>query len=253
MRMGSRQGVTYAPSGVYSMVGAAAMLAGFKQMCLAVCVFIVACANDIDMYPPLMLCVVVSLVLNRSINTRGFDEEQILRKGIDFLPHDMPACMNEETAADLLDPVPEGGEATLYENATLEEVCEVLERCEDAPEIAVVEGTGIGFARREALEAAVDALRKKDASEYQEVLVQRLVERPPYIVLEEMSAPRVYTLFAKSGARVVVVVDENGNYKGRITRHGLILGTRRREQAEDAGEPIQRQTSGALDITSDTP
>jgi len=66
--------------------------------------FIVAAANDLDLIPPLMLSVVISLLLNRLINDKGFDEEQILRKGIPFLPAEPPGAMEEVTAAELCDP-----------------------------------------------------------------------------------------------------------------------------------------------------
>jgi len=48
--------------------------------------------------------VVISLLLNRLINDRGFDEEQILRKGVPFLPAEHPEEMEEVTAFDLCDP-----------------------------------------------------------------------------------------------------------------------------------------------------
>lgn len=258
VRNKASQQYVYAPSGVYAMVGAAAMLAGFKQMSMAVCVFIVACANDIDMYPPLMLCVVISLVLNRSINKMGFDEAQILNKKIDFLPHDVPDSMLEETADHILDAIPDGGEATLNENATLIEVEQELERHPDSYEFAIVESNHFGFARRDHLQTAVDVMRESGADDGECVFVQRLAEKPPYIVLEDMAAPRIYTLFAKSGARVVCVVDENGKYKGRITRSGLIAEARRREEEETESAEVaeevmspkspgpRRQSSGGI-------
>ena len=47
------------------------MLCGFKQMAVAVVVFITGCANDPNLIPPLMLSVTISLALNQLFNERG--------------------------------------------------------------------------------------------------------------------------------------------------------------------------------------
>ena len=78
------------------MVGSASMLAGFKQMAVAVVVFITGAANDLGLIPPLMLAVTLSLMINKRINERGFDEEQILRKAIPFLPAPRPVKGSSE-------------------------------------------------------------------------------------------------------------------------------------------------------------
>ena len=81
-------------SGVYAMVGSASMLAGFKQMAVAVVVFITGqiglalrdvdiallnggAANDLGLIPPLMLA---------ARSSESLRHPQTLRRGV----HDMP-------------------------------------------------------------------------------------------------------------------------------------------------------------------
>lgn len=64
-----------AVSGVYAMIGSAAMLCGFKRMSMAVVVFVATAANDFNLVPPLMLSVVVSLILSkRGLGSGGSGE-----------------------------------------------------------------------------------------------------------------------------------------------------------------------------------
>ncbi|CAK0797764.1 unnamed protein product [Prorocentrum cordatum] len=169
----------YALSGVYAMVGSAAMLSGFKQMAVAVIVFISGCANDPSLVPPLMVSVTVALLINQMINTKSFDEEQILSKGIPFLPAELPALLEDEDmhiqALDLCTH-PLGfelpGPARLPPEASVRVVEEAL-ACEvdDFPVI----GPGdrcIGFATRARLEAAM-ASHLQDTQVTQSVRPQR--------------------------------------------------------------------------------
>merc|ERR1719436_2023521 len=98
-----------ARTGIYAMVGSAAMLCGFKQMAVAVVVFITGCVNDPNLIPPLMLSITISLLLNQSFSERGFDEEQILRKNIPFLNPEPPLVLDSCIAVDLLDKLPQEG------------------------------------------------------------------------------------------------------------------------------------------------
>ncbi|CAE7644999.1 unnamed protein product [Symbiodinium microadriaticum] len=50
-----------------------------------------------------------------------------------------------------------------------------------------------------------------------------------------MPGPRLYTLFAKAGAKAACVISERGEFKGMISRKGLIETTRRYEEASDEG------------------
>jgi len=63
--------------------------------------------------------------------------------------------------------------------------------------------------------------------------VSRLAEHSPYTILEDMPAPRLYALFSKAGARAACVVSETGEFRGMISRAGLIAATRRFEEDND--------------------
>lgn len=263
-----------AVSGVYAMVGSAAMLCGFKQMAVAVVVFITGCANDPNLIPPLMLSVTISLALNQLFNERGFDEEQILRKQIPFLMAEPPRAMEKRLAADLRDHLPE--QASLPPEATLKQVQEALSQ-EEVHDFPVL-GKGkfcIGFTTRARLEAAVQAMQESPHSgepalprkltiesveeDDDELLgravaeglgressigglsmlaVARLAEQSPYTILEDMPALRLYNLFAKAGVRVASVITEAGEFRGMITRAGLIATTQRFEMGvyDDVGD-----------------
>lgn len=260
-----------AVSGVYAMVGSASMLAGFKQMAVAVVVFITGAANDLGLVVPLMLAVTISLLLNKLINERGFDEEQILRKAIAYLPAEPPRSMDRTVALELCDDLPP--EAVLAAEVDFRTIQAALQQDKvDCFPVLKEGGHCIGFTTRARLQAAaevwqasgfMDASDRGAASSLKEAVsdgggeqmgklvsaavaressftgtvlpVKRLTERHPYTILEEMPGPRLYTLFAKAGAKAACVISERGEFKGMISRKGLIETTRRYEEASDEG------------------
>jgi H+/Cl- antiporter ClcA len=258
-----------AVTGVYAMVGAASMLCGFKQMAVAVVVFITGCANDPSLIPPLMLSVTVSLVLNQLINERGFDEEQILRKNIPYLLNEMPQAMEGTVAKDLIDQYPPEvvlrEEEATYENIRAALDNEQAKEVADFPVLRSKSNICMGFATRARLQAALDALEAREEQRVQQpgmivlrsnseaeeegeeiegrkysgelgrraslqsLPVTSLAEPCPHTVLENMPASRVYDLFAKAGVRAASVVTEVGEFRGMISRTGLIATARRVE------------------------
>lgn len=249
-----------AASGVYAMVGSAAMLCGFKQMAVAVVVFISGCANDLNLVPPLMLSVTVSLLLNKVINERSFDEEQILRKGIPFLMAEPPAAIENCLASQLVDTIPDA--AVLPPEGSVQCVREALRVLEVSDFPVLRDRFCVGFTTRARLQAALqsheasltsatgvpDDQAQDNSEEHVTQMISnvigrasgrdgmallpisRLAERPPYTVLEDMPVPRLYALFAKAGARAVAVVSANGEFRGMITRAGLINAARQQHK-----------------------
>jgi len=265
-----------AVSGVYAMVGSAAMLCGFKRMSMAVVVFVATAANDFNLVPPLMLSVVVSLILSKLFLSRGYDEEQLIRRKVAFLEPEPPHAMDRLQAVDLYDNLP--AQAKLTEEASASDVAKALKT--DVTDFPVLKSGGVcmGFTTRERLEAALTACAKRGQQEAQQgaqggdtpgggligarsaegaqqsdegvferlisdsivssfgvlpagakLPVGRLVDPVPYTILEEMPAPRLYALFAKAGVNTACVVSETGEFKGMISRKGLIHHTRRLE------------------------
>jgi len=277
-----------AASGIYAMIGSAAMLCGFKQMCVAVVVFISGCANDLNLVPPLMVSITVALLLNREINERGFDEEQILRKRVPFLPGEAPRALDGLSAKDLADGSPSLAE--LPQEAAIGQVRQVLQaqELEDLHVFPVVselsEGTKtcIGFTTRDRLQAAVEAAESPDSpvgamlgyagvddSEEVDTLLRRayvarsfsldsltlhltrLADRNPYTLLEDMPATRAYALFAKVGVGAACLISPSGEYRGMISKSGLIKTTRRIEEDAElleslGGVAVQEQGSFSL-------
>jgi len=261
-----------AVSGVYAMVGSAAMLCGFKQMSLAVVIFIAGCANDFELMPPLMVSVTVALLLNKAINERGFDEEQIIKKNIPFLLPEQPRVLDDTIAMDLLDNLTR--EATLGPTATVEAIKQALALNKDFSDFPVVrDGICIGYTTRERMEEAFRARAQSSSSgsgaaptsphrlsaagdldelsrlvcgavgressldSLDAVLpVSRLTDMSPYTLLHSMPAPRLYALFSLAGVRVACVVGENGEYRGTISRKGLIETVRRIEAEAEKEE-----------------
>jgi len=268
-----------AVSGVYAMVGSAAMLCGFKQMAVAVVVFITGCANDPNLIPPLMLSITVSLALNQYFNERGFDEEQILRKNIPFLHPEPPRAMDRAVAADVTDKLPE--RAVLPPEAPLRLVRDALGQSEVSDFPVLRDGrVCIGFTTRARLEAAMgsmeagahlwEALDEGDGDEplgrtYSASMgrqsslhslpggaptllpVARLAERSPYTILEDMPASRLYALFSKAGVRAACVVSETGEFRGMISRAGLISATRRAQEQESEGQLEEEEELGEIE------
>jgi len=153
-----------AVSGVYAMVGSAAMLCGFKRMSLAVVVFVATAANDFNLVPPLMLSVVVSVSCAEFLLHRGYDEEQLIRRKVAFLEPQTPNCLDKKKASELCDILPP--EATLHVEATAAEVSKALKTDVSDFPVVKVGGICVGFTTRERLEAALEACAKRGQMEH---------------------------------------------------------------------------------------
>eukprot|EP00927_Polykrikos_kofoidii_P038137 TRINITY_DN32415_c0_g1_i1.p1 TRINITY_DN32415_c0_g1~~TRINITY_DN32415_c0_g1_i1.p1 ORF type:complete len:733 (+),score=109.15 TRINITY_DN32415_c0_g1_i1:239-2200(+) len=226
-----------AASGVYAMAGSAAMLCGFKQISMSVVTFIVEAGYDLSLTGPVMMSVVVSLLVNRLFIRRGFDEEQIARKKVPFLPAELPKSMEQVVALDLCDLLPRG--ALLAPEVRVNDVRYALHQAEmyDFP---IVEGTTcLGFTTRQRLEAALTA---RSFAGNSTLPVTKFMDPVPYTVLENTKAQSFYMLFSKGGSRVVAVTSETGVFRGMISRRHLISATRDCEEHE-----MQTSKSGYQD------
>jgi len=124
--------------------------------------------------------VTASLLLNRAINPKSFDEEQILRKGIPFLPGEPPEGMDVVQALELVDDLPEA--AVLPPEAKLSRVHLALQ-AEPAtnlfPVVKVVRTSMLhkqeqhqvclGYTTRDRLLAAVEAVSSREGQTVTEV------------------------------------------------------------------------------------
>jgi len=259
-------GIVRTASGVYAVVGSAAMLCGFKQMTLASVLIVVECINDLRLAPVVMLGVAVSMTVNWQMNERGHDEEQIIRKNLPFLEGEAPHELDSEAALGICDPLPE--ETILPPEASIVAVKRALLETQ-VLWFPIRDGPGspcIGILGRARLEAAMSAACGSDAArgsgrgpiegiepaeenpfeekfdvegESYPDLFRRIVpgvdtlplhcimDPTPFTVVEDMPAPRLYALFTKVGERCVLVTSIRGELRGVISREGLVAATRR--------------------------
>jgi len=240
-----------AASGVYAMVGSAAMLCGFKQISMAVVVFIVEAGCDLSLGPPLMLSITISLILNQVFLHRGFDEEQIARKSIPFLPAEPPVGMEHQLARDILDFLPTA--AILPVEASPMAVQNALDQEEILHFPVLRDGkTCVGFTTRARLEAVMNPIITEEHLEAlasqntqlsvefpglhtnrKELSIGAVADTVPYMILEDAPILRFYGLFAKCGAAVACVVTDTGEFRGMISRTALIGAARRAEEGPE--------------------
>jgi len=145
-------------SGVYAVVGASAMLCGFKQMAAAVVLIVVQCINDFDITPVVMLSVTVALAVNRYMNERGHDEEQIERKKLPYLEPEVPESLDNCIAKDLMENLP--AEVKLPPHAHVSLVRKAIEVAEQdgRTDFPVLDGNScVGIVTKHHLEAALKA------------------------------------------------------------------------------------------------
>eukprot|EP00928_Gymnodinium_smaydae_P024392 TRINITY_DN19747_c0_g1_i1.p1 TRINITY_DN19747_c0_g1~~TRINITY_DN19747_c0_g1_i1.p1 ORF type:complete len:942 (+),score=192.42 TRINITY_DN19747_c0_g1_i1:176-3001(+) len=150
-----------AKPGVYAMMGSAAMLCGFKRMSLAVVVFIVDCGNDLTLIPPCLLVVTISLVLNRALIDNNFDEEQMVRKGVPYLPPEPPGSLDGHLALDLIDT--SGPRLPLRAPSRLLRAATEGARGNDVLPVVRRDGVCVGFTTCVRLQAALMALESERA------------------------------------------------------------------------------------------
>merc|ERR1712151_1419522 len=110
-----------------------------------------------------MLVVYTSLFLNRIFLKSGYDEEQMLRKGIPFLEPEPHTTLYGHVASELLDCVPVT--ASLPPETTVKIVKSFFERF-DVLDIPIVQDDGIciGFADRVDLQSALSAIAHRTST-----------------------------------------------------------------------------------------
>lgn len=256
--------------GVYAVVGASAMLCGFKQMAVAVVLIVVQCVNDFNMTPIVMLSVSVALKVNRAVNERGHDEEQIERKKLPYLEPDMPRSLDSSIARDLMEDLPSEAKLAPWSTARRVELALALTETLGTMDFPVLEDDRcIGTITRAHLSATLKAHhelrpakcanpfmprgdsigRLEDRSKHRrseslimnrvssgfhltpvncEMLpLDKIMDPTPFTIGEDMPAPRFYALFARAGETAAAVVSRDGEFRGMLTRQGIIDAMRR--------------------------
>eukprot|EP00928_Gymnodinium_smaydae_P029450 TRINITY_DN22179_c0_g8_i2.p1 TRINITY_DN22179_c0_g8~~TRINITY_DN22179_c0_g8_i2.p1 ORF type:complete len:705 (+),score=118.46 TRINITY_DN22179_c0_g8_i2:280-2394(+) len=214
---------------IYSVVGCAAMLCGFKQMTATVVIICIQCVQNLDVAPIVMLSVSVSMAVNRIINEHGHDEMQIKSKKLPFLDAEVPAHLSKQTAADLCS-----------EDVVRLQRCDTVENSKlalksQATDFPVLEDEKcVGVISREHLQAAVQARHEAFSTPFSSahdlmqiadphfVPVFRFMDAMPFHLEESMLVDRFWKLFSKGGEVVACVKAETGDFLGLVTRKGLL-------------------------------
>jgi len=222
--------VEFAVPGVYAMIGAAAMLSGFKQISMGVVVFIVEAANNLSLTPPLMLSVSLSLLINKRLLKSGFDEEQIARKNLDFLHAEPPPGLGRYTAACIMESptmaIPRRATSDMARRLVLD--CEHSNASDELDQIFPVLENGAngirichGFTTGKRLQRALDLAEEVGELGFERE-PDRWIDYLAYTIPDRTPATKFYSLFSKLRAEVVCVVDDRGDFQGMITRSQVI-------------------------------
>jgi len=266
-----------AAPGVYSMAGAAAMLGGFTHMTLAITALLVEASKDLSLIPMLMLSISISHLVSTNISHHGYDEVLIHKKGVPFLEAELPHELEQgQLAIDLMDEYPD--EAILPAEAPLEIVEQALAADVDVFPVVDQEGICLGTVSRSRLAAAVHAHKPADTKQVQvddavdkdvevAVVITQLARRPsltnngvkipahrlmdscPFTILEDMPAPRFYSMFALGSVEHAAVISQRGEFRGVMTRRNLISVSGHSHAKEipmkRSSSPTRRSASGS--------
>ncbi|CAK8989472.1 unnamed protein product [Durusdinium trenchii] len=183
----------FAPQGIYSMIGAAAMLSGFKQMTIAPVMFIVTAANNVDIAAPLMMAVSISLFISHMVACQdAWDEEQLIRKKLPYLPPEFCKELRHFSACDLMDELPAAA-CQLKPFALTSQIDEALMCC-SAPWFPMLDGPRcVSLLPRSGLEKQ----RRKHLGT-DSIHVGAVAQRTGIQILEGTSAASLYPLFAQA-------------------------------------------------------
>jgi len=165
---GGHLGLINTVSGIYAVVGSAAMLCGFKQMTLAVVLIVVECVNNLTLGPVVMLGVAVSMSVTWLINERGHDEEQIFRKKLPLLEGESPHSLDDCVAGSLCDVLPDA--AVLTPSCHIDKVKEALKlkAVLHFPVVNEESRSCVGIISRAHLEAVVESVTPSQLSSQRE-------------------------------------------------------------------------------------
>ncbi|CAK9102137.1 Chloride channel protein B [Durusdinium trenchii] len=221
----------FAPQGIYSMIGAAAMLSGFKQMTIAPVMFIVTAANNVDIAAPLMMAVSISLFISHMVACQdAWDEEQLIRKKLPYLPPEFCKELRHFSACDLMDELPAAA-CQLKPFALTSQIDEALMCC-SAPWFPMLDGPRCAsLLPRSGLEKQ----RRKHLGT-DSIHVGAVAQRTGIQILEGTSAASLYPLFAQAHLQAACVVTADGTFAGIVSRAGLAAKATEVELVAEKGD-----------------
>lgn len=252
---------TFADSGTYALIGAAAVLGGMARMTISLTVILLEATGDMQYVLPLMLTLMAARFTGNVFN-EGLYDIHIKLKNIPFMEPDVPpiAERNEIVAGQVMStevkclrPVERAGVVhdllracshgtfpivdtvsggTLYGTASRYMLCTLLQR--KAFGAADVNGEHLGPRRLsplvqwETIERAypryptLEDIRLRESDRNCWLDLRPYANTAPYTVNETASIQRTYRLFRTLGLRFLCVVNHNNQVVGIITRKDLL-------------------------------
>ncbi|KAG6393136.1 hypothetical protein SASPL_147371 [Salvia splendens] len=243
--------------GTYALLGAASFLGGSMRMTVSLCVIMVEISNNLKFLPLIMLVLLISKAVGDAFN-EGLYEEQARLRGIPLLESRPKYQMRNMTAKEA-----SGNQQVVYFPRVVK-VVDVLSilRSNNHNGFPVIDHTRSGetlviglILRRHNLTEFVKPVSSKGISIDDIHLTPDDLEMyidlvpffnpSPYVVPEDMSLTKVYTLFRQLGLRHVLVVPRASRVIGMITRKDLLI-----EDHEDT-TTIELQSTSVRDHQND--
>ncbi|KAG6394942.1 hypothetical protein SASPL_145533 [Salvia splendens] len=243
--------------GTYALLGAASFLGGSMRMTVSLCVIMVEISNNLKFLPLIMLVLLISKAVGDAFN-EGLYEEQARLRGIPLLESRPKYQMRNMTAKEA-----SGNQQVVYFPRVVK-VVDVLSilRSNNHNGFPVIDHTRSGetlviglILRRHNLTEFVKPVSSKGISiddihltpDDLEMYIDLVpfLNPSPYVVPEDMSLTKVYTLFRQLGLRHVLVVPRASRVIGMITRKDLLI-----EDQEDT-TAIELQSTSVRDHQND--
>jgi len=217
-------GLSLSSPGTYALIGAASMLGGYTRMTLTITVMIAEASGDISSTIPVMFGVQVARFV-ASIFAECYDEKMMELRNIAFL-HDAPSRERKrDTASSIMYKV---------ENLKMTETLSSLKKL-TAPDggfdhftaFPVVNDAGAieGIVQFSVLKKLLEYyMEDRQFGDHDSTLIplEELLQKSPYIVLDDFPLENLFPIFYKLRVRHVVVMNNQGKPIGVIHRTHLI-------------------------------
>ncbi|KAG6420135.1 hypothetical protein SASPL_116654 [Salvia splendens] len=221
--------------GTYALLGAASFLGGSMRMTVSLCVIMVEISNNLKFLPLIMLVLLISKAVGDAFN-EGLYEEQARLRAIPLLESRPKYQMRSMTAKEA-----SGNQQVVYFPRVVK-VVDVLSilRSNNHNGFPVIDHTRSGetlviglILRRHNLTEFVKPVSSKgitiddihltpdDLEMY--IDLAPFLNSSPYVVPEDMSLTKVYTLFRQLGLRHLLVVPRASRVIGMISRKDLLI------------------------------
>jgi len=208
--------------GVYSMVGAAAVLGGVSRMTISLVVIMLELTGGLDYVVPFMLSVLLAKAVGDAINESIYDLYIVL-KGYPFLHEELDVTFTER-CCDIMETSLTKVDVGLRPRVT--DIRAMLRAFTYRGFPIVEEDRFIGYVRRTRLDGLLSRLEKQGRREQDEVLLEDLMPCTDSTVMRMVpSAPlsQAHQVFKQLGCQHIFVVGGNpGRSVGRKTQDALL-------------------------------